>query len=68
MDKYFGAIRQSPNQGEWLDLNTISESLEFAKRLALQEDEESGPYWAKDHPVVRFAQLRVQEITSEGAL
>jgi len=65
MDKYFAAIRQSPNQGEWLDLNTISNDLEFTKKEAQYEDKECGPYWAKDHPVARFVQLEIKEIDIE---
>jgi len=60
--KYYVAVRKCQDNGhEWLDIYAMSGLLEESQRLAERVDRATGPCWAKDNPVIRYAHCELTE-------
>jgi hypothetical protein len=58
----YAAIRRCSDDGhEWIDTSTISGSHELARAEAKQNDDFIVA-WAKHNPVVRIAQIKIEEM------
>jgi hypothetical protein len=59
-DKLYFAVRKSDRK-EWIDVNTWGYVIQSAKSK-VKETDENIPHWAKDNPVVRYAQFQLKEV------
>ena len=59
-NRFFGAIRTS-DEGEWLDVRTISFTREGVDEIARRNDARIT-HWAKANPVVRVVRFRIEEV------
>jgi hypothetical protein len=58
----YTAIRGDRGSGEWIDLTSMSETLDGACDAAIVTDK-ALPDWARDNPFLRVARVEIREIS-----